>query len=63
MDREERLRRKRDNIVLDGTEKLQKEQRLEARSARERRQHAMMSTEQQQMLLQWRREAIDIVLN
>ena len=63
MDREERLRRKRDNIVLDGTEKLQKEQRLEARSARKRRQHVIMSTEQQQMLLQWRREAIDIVLN
>ena len=39
--------------------KLQKEQRLEARRARhsERRRRTMMSTEQRQILLQWRREA------
>ena len=46
MDREERLRRKIGNVVLDGTEKPQKEQRLEAKRARERCRHAMVSTEQ-----------------
>ena len=41
------------NIVLEGTQKLLKRGlRLEARTAHERRQNAMMSTEQRQILLQ-----------
>ena len=48
--------------MLDRTEKLQKRERereqwLEARRACERRRHAMIFTEQRQMLLQRRREA------
>ena len=52
MDREEKLRR-RDNIVLDVTEKLQKG---ESRGWKQV-EHMRVSTEQRQMLLQRRREA------
>ena len=59
MDREERLRRRREQYH-DGTE-LQKLQKRESRGWKEgehvRCRRAMMSTEQRQMLLQWRREA------
>ena len=43
--------------MLDGTGTAEERGELEARRARERCWRAMMSTEQRQMLLQWRREA------
>ena len=56
MDREERLRRRREQYRARRNRKCRRE-RLEARRAHEGCRCAMMSTEQQQMLLQWRREA------
>ena len=61
MDGLERLRRRREQyrvrLSRETAEEREREQRLEARRARERCRRAMMSTEQRQMLLQWRREA------
>ena len=59
MDREERLRRRREQYRVRRSRETaeEREQRLEARRVRERRQRAMISTEHRQMLLQQRREA------
>ena len=59
MEREERLRRRREQYRArrDRETAEERESRLEARRARERRRRAMMSTEQREILLQRRREA------
>ena len=57
MERDERLRRRRELYQIRSTETLQqREVRLAARRERERRRHATMTSEDRQALAQRRRE-------